>query len=315
MNDLIFEQTLTDLNTISDFVRFGMTLFEQSGCFYGHGTNNALDDAAAILCGVLALDPEHIATFKDAKLCKEEKHKIIELYKKRVIDKIPAVYLTNKTWFAQLPFYVDQRVIIPRSPLAEVVEAAYSPWFKQDDIQRILDLCTGSGCIAIASAYYCPNASVDAVDIDEQALEVAKKNVNTYQMQDRIRLIQSDLFAALTGHTYDIIISNPPYVDYTTRGELPKEYLHEPERALFAKDQGIYFASRILEASISFLNPGGMLFVEVGDASDAMQQRFANIPFVWLNFNRGGGGVFQLDYDALITNEKYIRKVNNLQRK
>ena len=315
MNQAILAQAQLDLFTISDFVRFGVTLFEQAGCFYGHGTNNPLDDAAAIVCGVLMLDPDQINVFKDANLCSDEKKQILALFDRRVTQKVPAVYLTHKTWFAQLPFYVDERVIIPRSPLAEVIESSFSPWFKQDDIQSILDLCTGSGCLAIASAFYCPKALVDAIDIDPAALEVAKINLENHKLQDRVHFAQSDLFQAVVGKTYDIIISNPPYVSELQREKLPLEYHHEPEHALFTKDDGIHIAVKILESALSYLNPGGILIVEVCDAEELLQKRYPKIPFVWLEFTRGGGGVFQMDYDTLKNNEKYFQRVKSNKAK
>jgi ribosomal protein L3 glutamine methyltransferase len=227
---------------------------------------------------------------------------LIELIERRIVERIPSAYLTNTARFAGLDFYVDQRVLIPRSPLAELIEKRFSPWLPQDHAERILDLCTGSACIAVAIAHYFPEATVDALDLSQRALEVAAINVEKHHMQNRINLYPGDLFDALPekNHQYDLIVSNPPYVDAKDMASLPTEYTHEPSLGLAAGTDGLDVVKKILLQAKDYLKPEGILVVEVGNSEAALMEYFSHIPFTWIEFERGEGGVFVLTHQDLI---------------
>lgn len=290
---------ITQLDTIRDFIRWAVTQFNQKNLVYGHGTDNAWDEAVNLILTCLRLAPDIDTHVLDAKLCLNEKKFIAKKIQERIEKRIPVPYLVNEAWFAGLNFYVDQRVIIPRSPIAELIEEQFSPWVEEGNLGHMLDLCTGSGCIAISCALTFPEAKIDAVDLSESALEVAKRNVARYGLEDSLQLYTSDLFNALEGKRYDLIVSNPPYVADQEYSGLPSEYKHEPREALLSGEDGLEIIKRILAEAEQYLTPTGVLIVEVGAAQEVLEAAYPDVPFTWLQFERGGEGVFLLTAQEL----------------
>lgn len=289
-----------ELKTIRDFLRFAASRFNEAGLYYGHGTDNAWDEAITLLLHALHLPHHLFPHIVNANLIAEECTQLLHLIEQRVEKRIPVPYLTHEAWFANLAFYVDERVLIPRSPLAELIENHFQPWITEaEQVQDILDLCTGSGCIAIACAKYFPDAQIDASDISSDALAVAKINLLRHGLEEQVNLYQADLFATLPKKKYDIIVSNPPYVSQEEMLALPREYQHEPALGLAAGSQGLDIVMRILKQASDYLKPQGILVVEVGNSETALMECLPDVPFTWLEFERGGDGVFLMTAEQL----------------
>lgn len=300
--------TMTGLNNnaeiklfsrIQDWIRFAVSEFHRTGLHFGHGTDNPLDEAVYLILFALNLPADTPQYLFDSVLTTAERNKVFQMIQKRIKTRKPAAYLTNESFFMGLPFYVDSRVLIPRSPVAELIEKQFYPWIASEQVNSILDLCTGSGCIATACAHMFPNARIIASDISEDALTVAKINIDNHQKQDQINLIKSDLFQKIPAQRFDIIISNPPYVDKTDMSNLPKEYQHEPELALKAGKDGLKIIRQILSQAKKYLSPHGILIVETGNSYQALIQEFPHLPFTWLEFEKGDSEVFLLTYSEL----------------
>ena len=284
--------SFTILTTPRQLIDWAEQQFVQSDLYYGHGADNALDEAAYLVLGALNLPFDVRPDQLNGKVSATEQERIRELVDTRIKTRKPVAYLLNKAWFANLPFYVDERVLVPRSPIAELVRDRFSPWIKPPDITRILDLGAGSGCIAIACALAFPAAIVDATDISPDALEVARINCERHGLGQRVNLVESDLFSALNDSRYDIIVCNPPYVTDGEMAALPAEYRHEPSLALAAGATGLDVVDRILLDAHKHLTPHGILVVEVGNGRAALEAKYPRTPFTWLDFEHGGEGVF-----------------------
>lgn len=280
--------------TVADLVRYGAAEFEQAGLAFGHGTDNAVDESAALVFHALGLDHEQAADAYGLVPGPRDVERVLGLLGARIERRVPAAYLTGRMWFAGLEFEVDERVIVPRSPFAELVASRFEPWIDPSRVGRILDIGTGSGCIAIACAKAFPDARVDAVDLSPEALEVARRNVARHDVGDRLELLQGDVFGPLGGRRYDLIVANPPYVSDEEMAGLPEEYLHEPDLALRAGGDGLDVVRRILAGAAAHLEQEGAIFVEVGDSDERLSRAFPRLPFTWVEFEHGGGGVFVL---------------------
>ena len=294
------ENPIDELYTLGDFIRWGASQFGKAQLFFGHGTDNAIDESVVLVSHALHLPPEIPDILWHTQLTYSEKQQVLELFNQRVQLRIPAPYLTHEAWFANMRFYVDQHVLIPRSPIAELVEQRFEPWVDAHRVRCMLDLCTGSGCIAIASAMLAfPRAEVDAVDISSDALEVAQQNINRYGLEQRVQTTHSDLFSNLAGRTYDLIVCNPPYVDAQELQTMPDEYHYEPRVGLEAGQDGLFFAKQIMREAAQYLTPKGVLIVEVGLSQTRLIEQYPSVPFTWLEFQRGGEGIFLLTAEQL----------------
>jgi len=282
------------LHTIADYIRWGASRFNEAGLYFGHGSDNAVDDSLFLVLHALHLPPGLAPELMQASLTDEEKGKILGLFERRIHERLPVPYLTHEAWFGGLKFFVDERVLIPRSPIIELIEKRFSDWLVPEEVESVLDLCTGSGCIAIACATVLPWAEVDGLDISEDAIDVANINIERHQLAGQVQVIQSDLFSAVQGKRYDLIVSNPPYVDAEDMGALPREFRHEPELALASGDDGLDIPIKILAQAVEHLTEHGILVLEVGNSGAALEARFPEVPFEWVEFERGGHGVFVL---------------------
>jgi ribosomal protein L3 glutamine methyltransferase len=301
MNILHNFSDTSELHTLRDWLRFTVSAFSENKLSFGHGSASAYDEAAYLILHTLHLPLDTLEPFLDARLTIHEKKALNELLKQRVEQKIPAAYLTHEAWLGSLRFYVDERVIVPRSFIAELLHESLFPWVESTDkIHSVLDMCTGSGCLAILAAHIFPDAKVDAVDLSGEALAVAERNVNDYKLQERVHLIESNLFAKLGDKKYDLIISNPPYVDAESVAALPAEYLHEPKLALGSGKDGLDTTREILKQAASHLNPGGILVVEIGHNRDTLEAAYPKLAFNWLNVSAGDEFVFLLHREDLI---------------
>lgn len=288
-------ELLDDLHTVRDWLRWGTSRFNEAKLFFGHGCDNAHDEAAWLVLHALHLPPDRLEPYLDARLTRHERLAVLELLQQRIARRLPAAYLTHEAWQAGLRFYVDERVLIPRSYFADLLVDGFAPWV--DDpyaVTAALDLCTGSGCLAILMAHAFPDAKIDAADLSKDALEVAKRNVADYGLKERVRLVQGDLFAGCGKRKYDLIISNPPYVTAQAMRDLPPEYRHEPEGALAAGEDGLDIVRRILADAKKHLAPHGLLAVEVGHNREIMDAAFPELPLTWLDTDSGEGKIFML---------------------
>lgn len=288
-----------ELFTIRDFIRYGASEFNRAGLYFGHGTDNAWDEAVQLVCAAVSLTGFDNPAILDARLSLGEKQQVLAFFTQRIEQRLPAAYITQHARFCGLDFYVDERVLVPRSPIAELIEAGFSPWLEVDP-EYILDLCTGSGCIGIACASYFADAEVTLSDISGDALAVAERNIAQHDLAYRVRAIESDLFTGLTGQCFDLIVSNPPYVDAEDLAAMPDEYQAEPEIGLGSGSDGLAFTRRLLAEAADYLNDNGLLVVEVGNSAAALAEAYPELPFTWVEFERGGHGVFILTREQLV---------------
>ena len=289
-----------ELFTIRDFIRWGVSEFNAAKLYFGHGTDNAWDEAEQLVLHAINLTPPLADEWLGSRLTSSERDRVVANLQRRIEERIPAAYITGQAWFAGLPFIVDERVLVPRSPIAELIQKQFQPWLAQEPA-RILDLCTGSGCIGIACAFAFPDAEVQLSDISFDALEVAEENIQQHNLEERVFAIQSDLFANLVGQQFDLIVSNPPYVDADDLASMPAEYHAEPEIGLGSGEDGLEFTRRLLREASSYLTDDGVLIVEVGNSWVALEEAYPHLPFTWMEFERGGHGVFKVNKSDLLS--------------
>ena len=285
--------------TPQHLIDWALEQFEASDLYYGHGTDNAYDEAVFMVLRSLDIPFDVADNLLNHPLDASAIDKVVSLINERISTRKPAAYLLNEAWFAGLPFFVNEHVLVPRSPFAELIAEQFSPWCDADNVKSILDIGTGSGCIAIASALAFPDAKVDAVDISADALAVARRNIERHELQQRVTLFESDLFDEIKDRQYDLIIANPPYVDDEEMAALPAEYQHEPLLGLHAGQDRLDIVKRILESAADHLTERGVIAVEVGNSQHALSEQYPEVPFMWLEFERGGEGVFLLTREEL----------------
>lgn len=294
-----------ELHTIIDLIRYGTSRFNAAGLSFGHSYDNALDEATQLVLHALHLPHDLGPAYGSARVTTPEKAQVLALFERRIAERIPAAYLTGEAWFAGLSFKSDARALVPRSPIAELIEAGFEPWLAGRPVERALDLCTGSGCIAIAMAHYNPNWQVDAVDISDDALSLAAENKERL-LADNVELVKSDLFAGLGGRRYELIVTNPPYVTHAETDALPPEYAHEPELGLRAGDDGLDLALKILRDAPAHLSEDGLLICEVGESERALAQLLPEVDFAWVEFKVGQMGIFAVERSELLAHHARI---------
>lgn len=302
-----------ELATIVDFIRYGTSRFGAAGLSFGHSHDNALDEATQLVLFALHLPPDLGPAYGQAQLVAEEKKAVLALFERRIQERIPACYLTGEAWFAGLSFKTDHRALVPRSPIAELIETGYEPWLGGRDVHRVLDMCTGSGCIAIATAHYHPHWQVDAVDLSEEALGLARENIDRLETSN-VRLVHSDLFRDLDGEVYDLIVTNPPYVTHAETDALPPEYSHEPAMGLRAGDDGLDLALEILRDAPRHLSEHGLLICEVGESEHALAALLPEVPFAWVEFKVGQMGIFVVERSDLVAHQARIKALADARR-
>lgn len=299
MDKIFVDEAVNDLHTIQDMLRWAVSRFNAANVYYGHGTDNPWDEALQLVLPTLFLPVDIPEDMYQARLTSSERHRIVERVIRRVNERIPVAYLTNKAWFCGLEFYVDERVLVPRSPIGELINQRFASLLPAAP-RHILDLCTGSGCIAIACAQVFPEAEVDAVDISADALAVTEQNIQQHGMEYNVTPIRSDLFRELPAIQYDLIVTNPPYVDEEDMADLPQEYRFEPELGLAAGSDGLALVRRIMACAPDYLAEDGVLICEVGNSMVHLMDQYPDIPFTWLEFDNGGDGVFMLTRSQLL---------------
>ena len=297
-----------ELRTLIDFIRYGASRFNAAGLTFGHSFDNALDEATQLVLHALHMPHDLSPVYGASRLVEEEKQAILDLFRRRIDERIPAAYLTGEAWFAGLSFKSDPRALVPRSPIAELIESGFEPWLGGREVTRALDICTGSGCIAIAMAHYNPDWLVDGVDISEEALSLAEEN-KARLMADNVRLLKSDLMDALKGEKYELIVTNPPYVTHAETDALPAEYAHEPELGLRAGDDGLDLALRILRDAPDHLTEDGLLICEVGEAERALTELLPELPLAWIEFKVGQMGIFVAERADLVAHHARIAEL------
>ena len=302
-----------ELATIIDFIRYGASRFGAAGLSFGHSYDNALDEATQLVLHALHLPHDLGPAYGQAKLTAEEHAAVLALFDRRIAERIPACYLTGEAWFAGLSFKSDPRALVPRSPIAELIETGFEPWLAGRPVERALDLCTGSGCIAIATAHYNPDWQVDAVDISTDALALAAENVERL-LTPNVRLVHSDLFLGLDGEVYDLILTNPPYVTHAETDALPAEYAHEPELGLRAGDDGLDLALEILRDAPAHLSEHGLLICEVGESEQHLIKLLPEVPFTWVEFKVGQMGIFAIERADIVAHHAKIKALADARR-
>lgn len=299
------------LKTINEFIRWGVTRFSEAELFFGHGSDNAMDEALHLVFQALHLPWGLPECYLSSRLTINERVHISELITRRITERKPLAYLVNQAWFCDQPYYVDERVLIPRSPIAELINQRFQPWLNNTEVTRVLDLCAGSGCIGIAAAHEFEQASVDLLDISSEALEVAHINIDRHELWGRVQTLNSNLFEALTTlrekPKYQLIICNPPYVNAEDMSDMPDEFKHEPELGLAAGLDGLHFARLILAAAADYLTTDGLLVLEVGNSMEALSDSYPDVPFIWPEFQSGGHGVLLLPAKACRDNSHYFK--------
>ena len=304
MND----EATRDLRTIIDFIRFGASRFGAAGLTFGHSYDNALDEATQLVLHALHLPHDLSPVYGASRLTRSEKGEVLALFARRIDERIPAAYLTGEAWFAGLSFKSDPRALVPRSPIAELIESGFEPWLGGREVNRALDICTGSGCIAIAMAHYNPDWQVDGIDISDEALSLAEENKSRL-MAGNVRFLKSDLMDALKGEQYELIVTNPPYVTHAETDALPAEYAHEPELGLRAGDDGLDLALRILRDAPDHLTDDGLLICEVGEAEHALTALLPELPLAWIEFKVGQMGIFVAERADLVAHHARIAEL------
>lgn len=310
MDKIFVDEAVNELHTMQDILRWTVSRFNAAQLYYGHGSDNAWDEARQLVLPTLFLPLDVPADIYAARLTSSERHRIVERVIRRINERIPVAYLTNKAWFCGLEFYVDERVLVPRSPIAELIDNCFSGLLSHPP-QHMLDLCTGSGCIAIACAYAFPEAEVDAVDISQEVLMVTEQNIAAHGLDHRVIPMRSDLFRALPPIQYDLIVTNPPYVDADDMADLPQEFRFEPELGLAAGSDGLKLVRRILARAADFLQDEGILVCEVGNSMVHLIDNYPDIPFNWIDFARGGDGVFTLTKAQLLAAQHHFSLYRN----